>query len=172
MNLFQLHSNPKQLKGYEYRHLVPEIAYDLAINRSYKNGGKRSPDLEPAIAKDVNYAWSYWHKFFNYTRWPAAEPVIAKSPDGAVSYALLVFKGRWPEAEPTIAKSAHAAYRYAHEILHKRWPEGEPAIATDPETAYLYAIVILKRRWIEAEPMIALTDHFKNDYEKEFGVKI
>ena len=79
-------------------------------------------------------------------RCPDLEPIIATVPELAYYYAINIFKGRWPEAETVIATSPSWAFIYAINIIKGRWPEGESAIVTDP--------------W------------YKEQYEKEFKVKL
>ena len=126
-NLYQLHSDPSQLYGYDiapYR--IPDIAYELAET----NLGLRKK-LEPVIMKSPEWAYTYAHWVLN-GRWPAAEPVIMKDPTWAYYYAVQVLRKRWPEAEPVIMKNPEWAYYYACSILKSRWPEAEPVIMKDP----------------------------------------
>ena len=127
-NLYQLHSDPDKLYGYDiapYR--IPGMAYDLAE----KNPRLRKK-LEPVIMKDPQLACWYAIDVLR-GRWSAAEPVIMKDPEGAYRYARAVLRGRWPEAEPVIMRDPYWAYKYAQQVLRERWPEAEPVIMKDPE---------------------------------------
>jgi len=71
--------------------MTPEQAYNEAINL-----GKRIPELEPLISKDV-YS-SYW-------------------------YARHVIEGRWELVEPNISKNAKCSYLYAKNVIKGRLPD-------------------------------------------------
>jgi len=126
MNLYNLHTNPEQLHGFDIApYKLPKLAYELA-----KKNPELRPKLEPAIMKDPRYA--YWYARDILKRpWPEAEPYIMKDPEYACYYARDVLKRRWPEAEPYIMKDPMQAYWYADIVLNDRWPEAEPYIMKD-----------------------------------------
>jgi hypothetical protein len=106
--LYDLHSKPKELYGYEdapYR--IPELAYELAE----RNSEVRNPRLEAAIMRDPRYAYRY-ARYVLKQRWPAAESYIMQWPISAYLYALYVLKQRWPEAESVIMQNSHMWVAY------------------------------------------------------------
>ena len=127
MNLYDLHSNPKELHGFDIApYKMPDFAYELA---------KKNPDLrlklEPVIMKDSWYAYLYALIILKRP-WPEAEPYIIKNLYHAYLYTLNVLKRPWPEAEPYITKDPYWAIVYARDILKRRWPEAELYIMKDP----------------------------------------
>ena len=126
MNLYDLHSNPKELYGFDIApYKLPWLAYDLAMKNS-----KLRPKLEPAIMKDPE--WAYEYALYVLERpWPEAEPVIMKDPKYAYLYARDVIRRRWPEAEQYIMENSRCACLYARYVLKRRWPEAEPYIMKD-----------------------------------------
>jgi len=100
MNLYDLHSNPEQLHGFDIApYKIPAFAYDLA-----RKNPELRPKFEPVIAKDPEYAY-YYAYYILKRRWPEAEPYIMKDPKYAYLYAHLLVNGRWPEAERYIMKN-------------------------------------------------------------------
>ncbi len=100
MNLYDLHSKPKELHGFDiFPYKLPWLAYELA-----KTHPELRPKLESAIMKDPRYAY-YYVADIRKRRWPEAEPVIMKDPGCAHYYAVDVLERRWPEAEPYIKKN-------------------------------------------------------------------
>jgi hypothetical protein len=90
-NLYQLHSDPDKLYGYDIaQYRIPGMAYELAE----KNPRLRKK-LEPIIMQDPESAYLYAVHVLR-KRWPAAEPVIMKSPEWAYRYAVQVLRKRWP----------------------------------------------------------------------------
>ena len=127
----------------------------------------RWPEAEPFIAKDPRTVGEYAKNVLK-SRWPEAEPFIAKDPGTASAYAINVLKSRWPEAEPVIAKDSKSAYLYVRNVLQGRWPEAEPFIAKNPGTASDYARYVLDyKRFIEAEPFIAKDPRYAYYYAKD-----
>lgn len=55
--------------------------------------------------------------------------------------------GRWKTAEPIITKTPQGALAYVLTILKEEWELGESIIGSDPETAAVYALKILGKRW-------------------------
>ena len=126
MNLYNLHSNPEELHGFDIApYKMPDLAYELA-----KKNPELRPKLEPAIMKDPMYAYRY-ADYILERRWPEAEPYIMKDPQYTYWYADAVLERRWPEAEPYIMKDPKWAYWYAKNVLERRWPEAEPYIMKD-----------------------------------------
>ena len=170
MNLYQLHSNPKTLYGYERMLEIPKIAYKQAEDKYYETG-LRSPELEQVIGRDPQTAYLYAIGILR-KRWPEGEPAIATSPEFAYQYARSVIKGRWHEAEPVIAKHPKFAYQYAHE-RNRTWKdmgkeEVESVIAQHPMYAYYYARWVMQSRWPEAEPYIKQDPVWWEEYVTRF----
>ena len=113
MNLYNLHSNPKELHGFDVApYKIPELAYELA-----KSNPELRPKLEPAIMKDPR--WAYWYTRHVLNRpWPEAESVIMKNSTWALNYAVHVLRRPWPEAEPYIMKDPYwwKEYKRAFEL--------------------------------------------------------
>lgn len=65
----------------------------------------------------------------------------------AYLFAANVIHKRFPAGEPIIAKSPMYAYSYARAVIHDRWPEGEPAIFSDSHYTKLYQQDIADRKW-------------------------
>ena len=106
-------------------------------------------------------------------RMPEVEAVIATDPEWACWYAIDVIKDRWPEAETVISTTdPYWAYRYAKDVIKGRWPEAETVIVTNLLWAYRYARDVIKGRWPEVEAVIATDPWYKEQYEKEFNVKL
>ena len=165
MNLYNLHTNPEQLEGYENRLRIPQFAYEYGEKYGFTD------ELVSAVAKDPESA--YWYaKNVIKDRWPEAEPVIAKDPKLGYWYARFVIEDRWPEAEPAIATDHNLASMYAKHIIKGRWPEGEAAIAKDPFTAYAYALRVIRGRFPEGEPAIATDPIWAEKYERDFGTQL
>ena len=100
MNLYDLHSNPEELLGFDtVPYKMPALALELA-----KTQPELRPKLESVIMKDPRYAF-YYVADIRKRRWPEAEPAIMKDPEFAYCYAEYVLKRRWPEAEPYIMKN-------------------------------------------------------------------
>ena len=100
MNIYDLHSDPKELFGYDIAvSRVPDIFMPEVIKKK-----RRRPDLEPYIMKDPKWAYSYAINVLK-KRWPEAEPTIMKDARWAYEYARNILNDcRWPEAEPHIQK--------------------------------------------------------------------
>ena len=110
MNLYQLHTEPENLYGWQQRMRIPKFAYEEAYYR-YEKTRKRFPDLESVIATDPEWAYVYANNVIK-KRWldigkPEVESVIAKDPYWAYWYAAFVIKSRWSEAEPYIQQDSH-----------------------------------------------------------------
>jgi len=128
--------------------------------------GSRWPEAEPIIAKDPKLAYYYVINILEHP-WPEAEPTIAKNPELACYYVRDILQHPWPEAEPYIAKDPEWACHYARYVLKRPWPEAEPYIVKDPEWAYGYAADVLKRPWPEAEPIIAQNPRWAHFYARD-----
>jgi len=145
MNLYDLHSKPETLKGYEQRFQIPHLAYEEA-QKIWDKTGKRIPKLEQAIAKDPKLAYQYANEVI-MQKFPLGEPVFAKDPELAFNYA---------------------------QLSNERFRLGEPTIATDPKWAYLYAFWVVKKRWPEGEPILKIGRNwrYRIAYEDHFKVKL
>ena len=124
MNIYNLHSNPETLAGFDQRAEVPEILEELVYT-------KQEPAIEQKIMQDPYWAYRYARDVLE-ERWPEAEPVIMKDPKSAYLYARSFFKGvGWPEAEKYIIKDPWSAFEYAKDVLEERWPAAEKDIMKD-----------------------------------------
>jgi len=168
MNLYDLHTKPETLKGYEQRFQVPELAYREAA-RIFNKTKKRVPELEHTFAKVSRFADEY--AYLIRERFLEGEPAIAKDPERAAGYAISILKKRWPEAEAAITTNPQGAYQYATHILKRPWPEGEVAIAKSPRWSYHYASQLLEHRFLEGEPAIAGDPWYAWLYNQKFGTK-
>ena len=128
MNLYQLHSNPKTLYGYERMLEIPKIAYKQAEDKYYETG-LRSPELEQVIGRDPQTAYLYALNILK-RRWadigmPEVEQAIGRDPMWACHYAIFTLKRRWadigmPEVEQVISRSPMWDYHYARYVLKRR----------------------------------------------------
>ena len=112
--------------------------------------------------------WALWYVTEVAGRTPELEPIIARTPRTAYTYARFVLEDRWPMGEPAILRDAETASLYACHIIRDRWPEAEPVIATSAREASNYACYVLKRRWPEAEPVIARNAYAAIEYFEHF----
>jgi len=97
--------------------MTPQEAYEKA-----RALGKRMPELEGIILKDV-YS-SYWYaRHIIEGRWELAEPAISKDAEYSFYYALNLIKGKWEKAEPAIIKNAYYSYLYARYVIEGRLPD-------------------------------------------------
>ena len=136
-NLYLLHSNPKELHGFDIvPYKLPEFAYQIA-----KTNRKLRPKLEPIIMKDPEWAFEY-AEYVLIRPWPEAEPYIMKDPEFAYMYTKYVLERHWPEAEPYIMKDPKWEYYYAIFILKRRWLEAEPYIMKHPHIGGNYTRLI------------------------------
>lgn len=158
MNLYQLHSNPQSLYGYnEAPYRVPRIAYDIAIQQYYKTG-QRTPKLESVIAQDPN-VWKEYTNNLAMTAYRFAFPKYRTT------------RQRDSELEQAIAQDPAWAYRYARDVIEDRFPEAESVIAKNPAMATLYATNVIKKRWPEAEAVIKQDPNCWARYESRFKIK-
>jgi hypothetical protein len=89
MNIYKFHTDPESLDHYEKRLTrVPKLAYEHA-----RDLGRRFPEGEAAIAKDVQLAYKY---------------------------AAYVIKERFPAVEAAIAKNGWRSYNYAREVIKRK----------------------------------------------------
>ncbi len=140
LNIYEYHNNPQSLLGYKDRiKLIPDLALEHALKRKYN----RSPELEPAILKDLQ---------------------------AIIDYSTYIIKGRWKEAEPIIIKDPFSAWLYSNNIIKGRWPEAENTIKKHPQAAWLYSQVILKHRWLEAENTIKKQLFCWHNYKQHFNI--
>lgn len=108
MNLYDLHTKPESLYGYEKAD--KEVA--VVIWEKYKDQPKELKKREAAIATDPRLALLYAEKIIK-GRFPKGEAAIAKSADDAYLHARDVIKGRWLKAETVIARHPGYAHDYA-----------------------------------------------------------
>ncbi len=74
MSLYDLHSNPEELYGFDIApYKMPELAYELA-----KKNPELRPKLEPTIMKDPVHAVLY-ARHIRKRPWPEAETYIKKN---------------------------------------------------------------------------------------------
>ena len=112
MNLYQFHTNPKDIHGHDTMHeKKPEWILD-----NYKNKPKELKRREPELAKSPDAAYKYACNVLQGP-FPAGEVAIAKDACYAWYYALEVLKKPFPAGEAAIAKNTGYAYHYALEVL-------------------------------------------------------
>lgn len=128
LNIYQLHSNPKQLRGYQQAsEKVPEIVWGR-----YREDPEELKKRKDILAQDPKTAYLYaW--LVQEGRFPEGEDAIATHVKYALLYASRIINGRFPKGEKVIAQDPYYATRYAVEILQDRFPEGEKAIKQDPD---------------------------------------
>jgi len=97
--------------------MTPYQAYEKA-----KKSGKRIPELEPYISKDIYSSYLY-AKHVIKGKFILAEPAISKDAYWSCNYAEDVIKGRWEIAEPTIIKNAEVSYYYAKNVIKGKLPD-------------------------------------------------
>ena len=108
MNLYQLHTNPKKLYGWDRRHKLPSVAYKLAFAK-FVQTRERDSELEDSILQDGEWAYRYARDVIG-GRWPEGEPAIAQDLSKSYLYTAFVLKrssaelGK-PEAEEIIKNS-------------------------------------------------------------------
>lgn len=173
LNLYDLHDDPKELRGHDQADTIPEVAWDR-----YEHNIKMLKKLENLWAKDPEYAFKYACAINK--RFRAGEAILSTSPEYAFQY-LYRFHDRFPKGEfgfekgiNAIAKNPEFAYMYSREILDGPFVNGEKAIATNPKYAYSYAKRILKSRFPEGEKSILKSEyaerykeHFAADFRKD-----
>lgn len=157
MNLYKLHSNPKELKDHDKAHAnIPTLILDKmpkGIHASSRQGREYFKNFEHVFIKSPEYA-TWYAEMVLHIRWPEAEPMIMKDPEHARYYASRVINGRWKEAEPVIATVARSAAQYAKFVLKKRFPLGEKTIAKNGEWSNYYAETVLHGAFPEGEKAI------------------
>src|SRR5229473_7873340 len=105
MNLYQFHSNPSKLIGYDVAfEQVPELAWDR-----YENNIEELKKREHLWKKIAYYSYLYACNVIK-GRFLKGEAAIAKSAHYAYLYTYYIIKGRWTEGEAAIAKSACYSY--------------------------------------------------------------
>jgi len=170
MNLYDLHSNPREL----YKHVdamtkMPGVVYEVLWSQ-YKNLSlAQRNEMERVIAKSAKYSYLYANRVKN-ERFPAGEAAIAKDPWYALRYARYLSQNleeEFPEGEAAIAKDPWCAVDYAISVIYGRFHEGEAAIASQPDTAYRYAVDIIDGRWPMGEAAIRKDAAIYQEY-KEF----
>ena len=105
MNLYDFHTNPEQLEGYENRLRVPMMAYEYGTQHGFTD------ELVSAVAKHPKSAFEYAYYIIK-GRFPEGEATIAKNPQWAFFYAAEIIEGRFPEGEAAMSKDPHWASRY------------------------------------------------------------
>jgi len=172
MRLYNYHTNPETLYGYDMRHYVPAILSDLV----HENGDQ--PEYRESIIASGEpgavihyYKWNMDHGVgVSRERWKEAEHILIQDPKAAVDYAEALVS-RWPDAEPMIAKSRYAV-NYTNDVINfdvmygfkKRWKEAEQYIIQDAQEAALYSIM-LYAKWTEAEPIIQTSNYWWGRYQ-------
>ena len=149
-----------------------------------KQSGERVKDREAIIKKDpaasLKYAKIINEKKVIKERFEAGEEAMAKDPDIAVKYALLLGK-RFEAGEDAIAKDANASVRYARNVVRGRFEKGEAAIAKDPEAVIKYASTFGRfkagEKALEAnivyfsQYLDILSGEDLKEYQKDMGLK-
>lgn len=123
LNLYELHSSPGQLKGYDQAHeRIPEFVWER-----YENQPEQLKKHEHVLAKDPRTAFNYAWLILG-GRFPEGENAIGQSPEYSYLYAIDVLQNRFPEGEDAIAQSRYEAYFYAINVLNDRFLQGEDII--------------------------------------------
>jgi len=97
--------------------MTPKEAYHKASAL-----GKRIPELEGIIIKDVLYSYRY-ALYVIKGRFILAEQTISKNAYYSYLYATYVIEGRWELAEPIISKDAFYSYCYARDVIKGKLPD-------------------------------------------------
>jgi len=63
IGLYDFHTNPEQLDGYENRLRVPKMAYEYGVNNGFEYGLGFTDEMVSAIAKDPWAAREYEEEF-------------------------------------------------------------------------------------------------------------
>jgi len=134
MNIYNLHTNPEQLKYYnDDKTKIPYFALKKAM-RMKQHPGNDLTDLEHTIAKEAEPSLTYANKVIR-GRFPEGEPAILSA---GIAESLRYF-GRqfdyevhWPELAEIILQNGtpRQARNYA-ENMTTRWPEAEELIKQD-----------------------------------------
>src|SRR5229473_6592586 len=115
MNLYQFHSNPSKLIGYDAAFdQVPELAW----NR-YNDNILELKKREHLWKKNVRCSYLYALDILN-GRFLEGEAIIATSAHWSCWYAADAIKRRFPEGEAAIVMSALYSYYYALYALKKK----------------------------------------------------
>lgn len=118
MNLYKLHTDPKQLVHHDEQYKIPRNAWNtvrelIAIKSSYD-------EIKP------------YEKYI-------------KNGDMASYFYAYVYKGRWPEGEEAILNGdPRWAWQYAKYVLDGPWPEGEALIRTNDRYSKEYDMLLKK----------------------------
>ena len=97
---------PRLLDGLRRLHLMSKRILDTSMNSSAwaysyaEMADTRRPEVEATLLRldDPYWILSYAEDFLGESRWPEAEPIIAKDPDAAAAYAKYTLKRPWLEA--------------------------------------------------------------------------
>jgi len=155
MNLYKLHSKPKELKHFTVAHNhVPWLKWEHLVGPIT---GDQVEDLDDV---DIDEVKKYEHLW-------------AQDATLAFLYAQDIIEKPFPAGEKAIATNAYLSFYYTKNILgRKPFPAGEKTIATDAYYAYRYARYVLKKRFPAGEKAIATDAQYREKYEKEFNVKL
>ena len=158
--IFKKQSDRKFKKLYQYTHDYLQFMDILDVSV------KPDKEIQQLVKPPLNSEQEILAGFcaFMGSRWPEAEPYIAKDPQWACYYARNILQERFPEAEPCIAQDPKLVYIYIQDVLKRHWPEAEQYVAKDPGWAYRYARDVLKRPWSEVEPIIAQSPMYTYNY--------
>ena len=107
MNIYNLHSNPEELYGYNKRNNLPEYALSSLDHEEFQEG---TPEYEHAVS------------------------VILKDPMSSYYYASNIIFERFPEGEEIISQDGTASFLYAKDVIKGRFRAGEKAIEEKPLT--------------------------------------
>lgn len=154
-SIFDLHDDPKNLKHYDNRLDVPDVALNvikkhLASAHTLKN----LDQLISTVAKDPLCAYRYAQMIND--RFEEGEKAIATLPMESYLYAYKILRGPFKEGEKAIATDADYSMSYARDVLSgHRFKLGEKVIAANPIYAALYARNIIGGPFKEGEKAIA-----------------
>jgi hypothetical protein len=132
LNLFDLHSNPEKLHGYDKRNdLVPlEVYNKVSLNPP------GTLEQQKVIAKSPRYSLFYAINVINKP-FPLGEKAISSNGGYAYRYASSVLKKPFPLGEKAmLSESNWLSIEYSTKILKKRWPELEKILFKNKHKNY------------------------------------
>jgi hypothetical protein len=130
-------------------------------------GRIRSPDLEPIIAKSCNHAMEY-ALYVIAGRFELGEPAIARSARNVIDYSLYILEGRFEMGEAALCKPYCSMYltMYIKQILREPSEKIEKYIVSkkDAQLCVEYVIYSSNRRFLEAEEFIVMDSYWNKEY--------
>ena len=117
MNLYELHTSPEELFGYDEQYKMPGRVWPLWVNSLKDKDTADQEFLWPWLVKDPESAYLY--AVWKGSEFPEGEAAIIQSPQFARKYATNVRMRKWPEAEDTILDNTVEWQIYATEFMGK-----------------------------------------------------